>query len=323
MRAAAEAGADCIKLQTYTGDTITLNCDKPWFKLGYDGVDTQWEEGKTLHALFEGAHTPWDWTPKLIKLAHSLGIDCFSSPFDHTAVDFLEGLGVPMYKIASMEIVDIPIIKKVAATFKPVIVSTGMASLMEIDECVRTLEGEWSRLRPGQPHPDLCVLRCVSAYPTDPADTHLRTIPNIAEAFGVVAGLSDHTVTTATAVAGVAIGARCIEKHLTISRELGGPDATFSIEPAEFKRMVEDIRIAEAALGEVQYGGVDGEVRIFRRSLFVTKNMEAGELFEENVNVRSIRPGNGLHSRHMCDVVGKAAKGSIEKGTPMDWGLIA
>jgi len=300
-------------MQTYTGDTITMKCDKPWFRLGSDGVETQWGD-KTLHELFQKAHTPWDWQPKLMKLAHSLGIDCFSSPFDHTAVDFLESLNVPMYKIASMEICDIPLIKKVAATGKPVIVSTGMASLSDIEEALTKLKENGC--------PAMCVLRCVSAYPTKVEDTHLRTIQKIEDVFGVVPGLSDHTLTTATAVAAVALGARCIEKHLTMSRSLGGEDATFSIEPAEFKKMVDDIRIAEAALGEVKFGGVEGEVRIFRRSIFAIKGIKKGEAFVENENVRSIRPGCGMHSRHMVDIVGKCARVDIESGTPMDWDLV-
>merc|ERR1711865_268451 len=257
VHAAAEAGADCLKMQTYTGDTITLEGDK------------------SLHELFQKAHTPWEWQPKIFELARSLGMDAFSSPFDHTAVDFLESQNVPMYKIASMEIVDIPLIKKVAATGKPVIVSTGMASLQEIDEAVTTLKTEWRNL--GIEQQGICVLRCVSAYPTKIEDTHLRTIPNLGETFNVVPGLSDHTITTATSVAAVALGARCIEKHFTMARALGGEDATFSIEPAEFKKMMEDIRVAEAALGYVKYGGTDGEVRIFRRSIFVTKAMKKGE----------------------------------------------
>jgi pseudaminic acid synthase len=330
VRAAADAGADCLKMQTYTGDTITLDCDKPWFRLGYDGVDTQWGD-KSLHELFQKAHTPWEWQPKLMELSRSLGMDCFSSPFDHTAVDFLESLDVPMYKIASMEIVDLPLVKKVAATGKPVIVSTGMASIQEIDETVQCLKTEWKRLFPGKPSPGVCVLRCVSAYPTKIEDTHLRTIPAVGNTWNVVPGLSDHTLTTATSVAAVALGARCIEKHLTMARSLGGEDATFSIEPDEFKKMMDDIRIAESALGHVHFGGSDGEVRIFRRSIFVTKDMKKGEQFVEltsfedggNGNVRSIRPGSGMHSRHMPDVVGKYARCDIEKGTPMNWDLIS
>lgn len=326
MRASAEAGADCLKMQTYTGDTITLDADEPWFRLGYDGIDTQWGD-KSLHELFQKAHTPWEWQPKLMELARSLGMDAFSSPFDHTAVDFLESLDVPMYKIASMEIVDLPLIKKVAATGKPVIVSTGMASVQEIDEAVSCLKKEWRILFPHKPAPGICILRCVSAYPTRVEDSHLRTVPNLGQTFNVVPGLSDHTLTTATAVAAVALGARCIEKHITISRDLGGEDATFSIEPAEFKKMMEDIRIAEAALGHVHYGGIDGEVRIFRRSIFVIKDMKKGEKFEEltsfenggNGNVRSIRPGNGLHSRHMVDIIGKYARTDLKKGAPLSW----
>jgi len=209
-------------------------------------------------------------------------------------------------------------------------VSTGMASIQEIDECVLCLKTEWKRLFPEKPSPGICILRCVSAYPTKIEDCNLRTIPHIGQTWNVVPGLSDHTLTTATSVAAVALGARCIEKHITVARSLGGPDSTFSIEPDEFKKMMEDVRIAEAAMGTVHYGGSEGEVRIFRRSIFVTKDMKKGEQFQEltsfenggNGNVRSIRPGNGLHSRHMSDIVGKYARVDISKGTPMDWELM-
>ena len=313
VRAAAVAGADAIKLQTYTGDTITLNCDKPHFILGNDGVKTSWET-QSLWKLFQGAHTPWDWSKKLQSLAHSLGMDFFSSPFDHTAVDFLESLDVPMYKIASMEMVDIPLMKKVAATGKPVIMSTGMATVGEIEEAVRVLRQEGVK--------ELAILKCTSAYPAKPESANLLTIPNLSSTFNTVVGLSDHTLTTAVPVASTALGGRIIEKHFIIDRDEGGPDSAFSLNPSEFKKMVDDVRVVEKSLGRVHYGGVHGEVRMFRRSIFVIKDVKAGETFVENENVRSIRPGNGLHSRHMVDIVGKKATRDIERGEPMTWHMV-
>eukprot|EP00942_MAST-04A_sp_MAST-4A-sp1_P006702 g6702.t1 len=314
VRAAAATGCDAIKLQTYTGDTITLNCDKPHFVLGHDGVKTQWGT-QTLWKLFEGAHTPWEWFPKLQALAHSLNIDFFSSPFDHTAVDFLEQLDTPILKVASMECVDIPLLKKVAKTGKPVIMSTGMATIGEIEEAVRTLKSNGCK--------ELAILKCTSAYPARPEDAHLNTIRNLASTFNTVVGLSDHTLTTCVPIASVALGGRIIEKHFILSREKdGGPDATFSLEPHEFKQMVEEVRTIEKSLGSVHYGGVGGEVRMFRRSIFVVKDMKKGENFLENINVRSIRPGNGLHSRHMEEIVGLTATRDIEMGEPLAWNMI-
>ena len=310
VRLAKETGADAVKTQTYTGDTITFKSNKPCFRL----KNTSWDEKNNLWELFNSAYTPWEWMPILKEETERLGMDFFSSPFDHTAVDFLENLDVPAYKVASMEIIDIPLIKKIAATGKPVIVSTGMAKLSEIEEAVRTLRDNNSG--------PIALLKCTSQYPAKPEDANLATIQNLADTFGCVVGLSDHTLGTAVSITACAIGARIVEKHFIASREEGGPDSTFSLEPAEFKEMIDSVRIAEKAIGKVHYGGVKGEVRLFRRSLFVVKDMQKGDEFVENVNVRSIRPGDGLHTRHMIDVVGRQASCDIEAGTPLNWKLV-
>ncbi|MDR1613086.1 MAG: pseudaminic acid synthase, partial [Planctomycetota bacterium] len=261
------------------------------------------------------AFTPWEWHAPLKKLAESLGLEFFSTPFDATAVDFLEDLGVQAYKIASFELVDIPLLGKVAATGKPVVMSTGMATLAEIDEAVTTL-------RKGGAGP-LTLLKCTSAYPAPPGDANLRTIPAMAELFHCRAGLSDHTMGSAAAIAAVALGAAMIEKHFTLSRADGGPDGAFSMEPDEFGRMAADIRTAEAALGRVCFEPADGEraSRVFRSSLFVAEDVAAGEVFTPR-NVRSVRPGCGLHTRHLPEVIGLKAAVAVAKGTPLDWGMI-
>lgn len=310
VRLAKEAGADAIKTQTYTGDTITLKCDKEYFKL----KNTSWDDKNTLWELFNEASTPWEWNKIIKEEAEKLGMDFFSSPFDATAVDHLEELNVSAYKIASMEIIDIPLLKKVARTKKPVIVSTGMASLSEIEEAVKVLKENGTT--------DIVLLKCTSAYPADPKDANLKTINHLSETFGVLSGLSDHTLGITVPVAAYVLGARLIEKHFISDRANGGPDSSFSLNPAEFKEMIDSIRIAEKAVGKIHYGGVKGEVRIFRRSLFVVKDMKKGELFQEGINIRSIRPGDGLHSRFMWDVVGRKASKDIEYGTPMSWDLI-
>lgn len=311
VRAAKAAGAGAIKLQTYTPDTITLDCRTPHFQVG---KGTLWE-GRTLHDLYAEAHTPWDWQPKLARLAQELGLDCFSSPFDLTAVDFLERMNVPAYKIASFELVDLPLIRAVARTGKPAILSTGMASLAEIDEAVRAFREAGGR--------ELALLKCTSAYPSPPEEMNLRTIPHLAEAFGVPAGLSDHTLGTAAPVAAVALGACIIEKHLTLSRSQPGPDSAFSLEPEEFRAMAEAIRTAERALGRVSYEVTEKEAasRVFRRSLFAVRDIKAGEPFT-NENVRSIRPGNGLHTRHLDEVLASTAARDIPRGTPLSRDLL-
>jgi N-acetylneuraminate synthase len=311
VKAAKEAGADAVKLQTYTPDTMTIDCDKEHFHIG---EGTIWE-GRNLYDLYEEAYTPWDWQPRLKDIANDLGLDLFSTPFDKTAVDFLEGMDVPVYKIASFENVDLPLLRKMAQTGKPIIMSTGMATLAEIDEAVRTVREVGGE--------QLALLKCTSAYPAPPEEMNLRTIPHLAEAFGVPTGLSDHTLGIAAPVAAVALGACIVEKHFTLSRDEPGPDSAFSLEPQEFKAMVEAVRTAEKALGQVHYavGEREASSRVFRRSLFIVEDMEDGEVFTSK-NVRSIRPGYGLHTRHLDDVIGRCATQSIERGTPLTWELV-
>jgi N-acetylneuraminate synthase len=307
---AAEAGADAVKFQTYTPDTLTIDCDNEHFRI----KGTLWE-GKTLYRLYAEAFTPWEWHAQLAAKARDVGLQWFSTPFDETAVDFLVGLDAPAYKVASFECVDIGLLRKIAQTGRPIIMSTGMATLAEIDEAVTTLRDAGAQ--------QLALLKCTSAYPAPPEDMNLATIPHLAQAFGVVAGLSDHTLGGSVPVVAVALGARIVEKHLTMSRQAPGPDSAFSLEPAEFKAMVSAIRIAEQALGTVHYGVSprERESRAFRRSLFVVQDIRKGEPFT-NENVRSIRPGNGLHTRHLSEVVGRTASRDIPRGTPLAWDLV-
>jgi pseudaminic acid synthase len=310
IEAAHQMGADAVKLQTYTPDTLTIDCNKESFQI----KGTMWE-GRNLYDLYAEAYTPWEWQPKLKKVAEEFELDLFSTPFDDTAVDFLEEIGVPAYKIASFEITDIPLLKKVAGTGKPVIMSTGMATLAEIEEAVTALrEGGCEQL---------ALLKCTSAYPAPADEANLRTIPHLAEAFQTPVGLSDHTLGIAVPVAAVAMGACIIEKHFTLSRSLPGPDSAFSLEPQEFKEMVDAIRTTEKALGKISYGYTEREAesRVFRRSLFVVQDMKAGDVFTEE-NVRSIRPGYGLHTRYLREVLGKRAAADIERGMPLTWNLV-
>ncbi len=308
--AAKDAGADAVKLQTYTADTLTIDCDNDYFKI----KGTIWE-GRNLYDLYGEAFTPWEWQPRLKGVADQLGIDLFSSPFDKSAVDFLESMNVPAYKIASFENVDLPLLRHIAHTGKPIIMSTGMATLAEIDEAVSTIRKS-NRNK-------LALLKCTSAYPAPPEEMDLRSIPHLAEAFDVPAGLSDHTLGFAVPIAAVSLGACIIEKHFTISREIPGPDSEFSLEPIELKTLVESVRIAEKALGSVQYGTSDREAqsKVLRRSLFVVEDVAAGELFT-STNVRSIRPGYGLHTRYQDQIMGRRASRYISRGTPMDWDLL-
>ncbi len=310
--AAAEAGADAVKLQTYTPDTLTIDCDNEHFLIG---EGTVWA-GKTLYELYGEAWTPWEWQPKLREVADGAGVDLFSTPFDHTAVEFLEEMGVPCYKIASFEIVDIPLIRAVASTGKPLIMSTGMATIEEIEEAVVTAREAGCD--------QLCLLKCTSAYPASPEMMNLRAIPDLAERFQVEVGLSDHTLDIEVPLTAVALGARVIEKHFTMNRSAGGPDNGFSLEPGEFREMVERVRLVEQALGSVTYGPGEGEEasRIFRRSLFVVADMAAGESFTGE-NVRSIRPGVGLHTRHLDEIIGREAAVDISRGTPLSWEHLA
>jgi N-acetylneuraminate synthase len=311
VEAAKDSGADAIKLQTYTPDTITIDCDNDFFQIG---KGTIWE-GKNLYKLYSEAYTPWEWEPKLKEVAEKLELDCFSTPFDHTAVEFLEKMDVPAYKIASFEVVDIPLIQKIAKTGKPIIMSTGMATLAEIDEAVRAIREAGCK--------ELALLKCTSAYPALPEEMNLRTIPHLAKAFGVPAGLSDHTLGTETAIAAVALGACIVEKHFTLTREVPGPDSAFSLEPKEFRTMVEAVRNTEKALGQVTYEVIEKEKasRVFRRSLFVVVDMRAGEKFTEE-NVRSIRPGHGLHTRFLRNILGRRTVRDIRRGTPLSWDLV-
>lgn len=312
VQKAKEAGADAVKLQTYTPDTMTIRCNAPEFRIG---GGTPWD-GKTLYDLYGEAYMPWEWQPKLKKVADELGIELFSTPYDKAAVDFLEEMGVPAYKVASFEIVDISLIDYIASKRKPIIISTGMATLAEIDEAIQAARKAGAA--------QIALLKCNSAYPAPPDEMNLRTIPNLAEAFGMPVGLSDHTLGIAVAVAGVALGACIIEKHFTLSRSIPSPDSAFSLEPQEFKAMVEAIRIAEKALGEVRYEVSKQEAKshVFRRSLFVVKDMKAGEGFTEE-NVRSIRPGYGLHPRHLKDILRRRAARDIRQGTPLQWELMS
>ncbi|MGQ9371560.1 pseudaminic acid synthase [Azospirillum sp. A39] len=308
IEAAKTAGADAVKLQTYTADTITLDHDGPGFRLE-GGL---WA-GRTLHDLYREAHTPWDWHPALFAHARSLGLTIFSSPFDATAVDLLERLDAPAFKIASYEIVDLPLIRRAARSGRPLIVSTGLATLGEIAEAVEAAGGV-----------PLALLHCVSGYPTPVEDCNLRTIAHLGAAFGVPAGLSDHTQGVAVPVAATALGAAVIEKHLVLSRADGGVDSAFSLEPAEFKAMVEAVRTAHAALGRVNYALEPSEAggRDYRRSLYVVADVAAGEALTP-ANVRSIRPGFGLPPKHLPAVLGRRAARALRRGEPLRWDMLA
>ena len=305
IKAMKDAGADAVKLQTYTPDTITIDCDNKYFQIK-DGL---WQ-GKTLYQLYQEAYTPWEWQPKLKEIAEDLGLICFSSVFDKTAVDFLEKMNVPAYKIASFEITDIPLIEYIASKGKPVIISTGIATLSDIEEAVNACK------RMG--NDQIALLKCTSAYPAPIEDANLLTIPNMKETFGTVVGLSDHTLGSSVAIASVALGAKLIEKHFILDRNLGGPDSAFSMEPEEFKQMVKSIREVEKALGKVTYDLTEKQKksRDLSRSLFIVKDIKKGEVFTEE-NVRSIRPGYGLSPKHYSNVFGKMTTKDIERGTPL------
>lgn len=310
IRAAKEAGADAVKLQTYSADTMTIDTDSPDFLL----TDTLWK-GKTLYQLYEQASTPWEWYPDLKNEADKIGITLFSTPFDETAVDFLEKMDVPAYKIASFELVDIPLLIKVAGTGKPVILSTGLATLPEIKEAVNTLKDAGAR--------DIALLKCTSAYPASPGEANLKTIPHLSHTFDLVPGISDHTTGVTVALGAVALGACIVEKHFTLSRKDGGPDSAFSMEPAEFKEMTTRIRELETALGGICYEPTENQKKslIFRRSVFAVKDIAKGSVFSgENIGV--IRPGKGLHPRHYQEIKGKRAGMDIKRGTPIEWRMI-
>ena len=312
IQAAKEVGADAVKLQTYTPDTLTIQSDSPEFRIS---GGTPWD-GKTLYDLYAEAYMPWEWQPKLKKLADELGITLFSTPYDKTAVDFLEDMGCPAYKVASFEIVDIPLIEYIAGKGKPLMISTGMATIDEIEEAVQAARGAGVS--------QIALLKCTSAYPTTVEEMNLQTIPHLADKFRLPVGLSDHTLEIAVPAGAVALGACIVEKHFTLSRNTPSPDSTFSIEPEEFKAMVETIRTVEKAPGEVRHesGEQEAKSRVFRRSLFVVEDIKAGEVFTEE-NVRSIRPGYGLHPRHLKEILGRRAKQDIRRGTPLSRKLIS
>lgn len=310
MEAAKRAGADALKMQTYTADTITIDHDGPGFTI----KGTAWE-GRTLHDLYKEAHTPWEWHKPIFDKARELGIPVFSSPFDFTAVDLLESLGAPAYKIASFEAIDIPLIEKVAATGKPVIISTGLASREEIAEAV-------AAARKAGGH-DPALLHCISTYPTKYEDCNLRVLPVMAGTFGTVIGFSDHTPGTAAAVAAVALGASIIEKHLALARADGGPDAAFSLEPDEFSALVANCRAAFAAHGHgrLERPAAEDGLMVFRRSLYVVEDIAAGEAFTAR-NVRSIRPAYGLPPKFLPEVLGRSALRQLTRGTPLSWDAV-
>ena len=310
IKAAAEAGADAIKIQTYTPDTITIDCKDECFR-----TQSKLWEGMTLYDLYQKAYTPWDWQEDLKEYAESLGIDFFSSPFDITAVDFLEKLNVIAYKIASFEINDIPLIRKVASTGKPIIISTGIAYLEDIELAIRTCREQGNN--------NIVLLKCLSAYPAPFEEMNLRVIPNLGETFGCEVGLSDHSLGSETAIVAVTLGARMVEKHLTLSREDGGADAAFSMEPDEFALMVKQIRNVEKALGKVTYQLTPKQVeqREGSRSLFIVRDVKKGERFTTE-NVKSIRPGIGLHTKYYEEILGRKAKEDFNLGTPLSWDKI-
>ena len=309
--AAAAAGADAIKLQTYTPDTITIDSENKYFQIKGSKL---WS-GQSLYKLYQQAYTPWAWQPRLKQYAENKGILWFSTPFDSTAVDFLEKMKVQLYKVASHEIIDIPLLKRIGQTHKPVLISRGMASIADIRLAIRTLRNNGA--------PSVAVLHCVSAYPALLSHMNLTTIPDIVKKFKVISGLSDHSPGKTAAIAAVALGASIIEKHLTLNRASGGPDAAFSLNSEEFKDMVKSIRETEQALGRPFYGARENEsVDLkFRKSLFAVENIREGELITSK-NVRSIRPGYGLHPKYLDQVIGTMASSNIKRGTPLSWNLI-
>lgn len=311
IKAIKEAGADAVKIQTYTADTITMDCDNEYFQIKQG---TLWD-GTTLYKLYQEAYTPWEWHKELFDYAEEVGITLFSSPFDKTAVDLLEDLNTPAYKVASFEITDIPLIRYMASKQKPMIISTGIASISEIKEAVDACKGEGNY--------DITLLKCTSSYPAPYEEINLLTIPNMKDTFGVNVGLSDHTMGSTVALGAVALGAKFIEKHVILDRSIGGPDASFSMEIDEFKAMVDEIRNLEKALGKVSYDLTEKTLnnRVFSRSLFFTEDIKQGEIIAEN-NMRSIRPGHGMHPRHYEEILGKKVTKDIERGTPVEWSHI-
>ncbi len=313
VEAAAKSGAHALKLQTYTADTMTLDIDEGEFFIS--DPNNLWK-GASLHKLYQQAYTPWEWHAPIFQRAKELGMLAFSTPFDESAVDFLASLDVPCYKIASFENTDLPLIRKVAATGKPMIISTGMASVAELDESVRAA-------REAGCH-DLILLKCTSTYPATPENTNIRTIPHLRELFGTEVGLSDHTMGTGVAVASVALGAVVIEKHFTLSRADGGVDSAFSMEPAEMTSLVVESERAWQALGKVTYGtssAQEEKSKVYRRSLYISRDLKAGEMLDAS-SVRAIRPGLGLAPKFIDMVMGKVVKRDVKRGTPVSWDLL-
>lgn len=310
IHAAKEAGADCVKIQTYTSDTLTIDCNNEYFHIGRG----TWE-GENLYQLYGKAYTPWEWQPELKAEANKVGIDFFSTPFDQSSVDFLEEIGVEFYKIASFELVDIPLIEYVASKGKPMLLSTGMGSLGEIEDAVNAIRGKNNE--------QFVLLRCASAYPAITNEMNLATMVNMKEIFGVPVGLSDHSMGSVGAVTAVALGASVIEKHFCLDRKIENPDASFSMNPDEFKQMVLDIRQAEQAIGRVKYGisAQETDSSIFRKSLFCVQDIRKGETLTEE-NVRVIRPGYGLPPKFYQDILGQIASRDIKRGTPLDFFMV-
>lgn len=307
IHAAKDAGADCIKIQTYTPDTLTINCNNKFFT-----IDSGTWEGYNLYQLYGKAYTPWEWQPRLKEEAEKIGIDFLSTPFDKTSVDFLEEMGIEFYKIASFELVDIPLIKYIASKGKPIIMSTGMGTLGEINEAIEAIKEEGNN--------GISILKCTSSYPAKYEEMNLKTIPNMKETFGIPVGLSDHSLGSTAAVVAVSLGANIIEKHFCISRGIENPDSSFSMEPNEFKEMVNAIRIAEKSLGHISYNQTEHEKKnmIFRRSIFAVKDIQEGEILTKD-NIRVIRPGYGLKPRYYNNLLGKKVSQKIERGTPINW----
>lgn len=310
IKAAKQAGADAIKIQTYTADTLTLNCDAPDFRLG-KGL---WE-GETFYTLYQKAYTPWEWHEEIFRVAREEGLVCFSTPFDKTAVDLLESLDNPIYKIASFEITDIPLIKYIATKHKPIILSTGIAMEEDIHLALDTIRGEGCS--------DITLLKCTSAYPAPIEDANLLTIPDMKRRFGVKVGLSDHTEGSTVPMAAVALGAEVVEKHFIIDRSIGGPDSAFSMEADEFRNMVRNIRQVEKALGRVKYPTDSAKIkgREFCRSLYVAEDVKAGDIVTEQ-NVRSVRPGYGMHPKYLPELIGKQFVKDCKKSERMDWSFV-
>lgn len=308
IRSMKECGADAVKLQTFTPDTITIDCENKYFRIKHGNL---WS-GKSLYQLYKEAYMPWDWQPKLKRIAEDLGLTCFSSVNDRAAVDFLESIDMPAYKIPSFEITDIPLIEYVASKGKPVVLSTGIAHLNEINEAVVSCRKMGNN--------KIALLKCASAYPSFPEDANLAVISDLAKKFKTVVGLSDHSLSIAVPIASLFLGAKIIEKHFILNRKLGGPDAAFSLEPKEFKQMVTGVREAEMAVGKVTYQLIEKveKNRMFARSLFVVQDIKSGQRFSQE-NIRSIRPGYGLPPRDYKKIIGKTAKKNIKRGTPLKW----